>query len=159
MISNDGRALLADFGFSYVVNSSFNMDIPCQNEPKGTMNWMSPELFDGSGVSAEADVWAFGMTTLVRSSSFFHVKLKKIPTGTIHTQSPFLSSFQVVLSHHVFHHEGTSSGTPNFRGCVFAHDRNVVGYVLPMLAARTLLATQDGRNSCRNSKSAQCLLL
>jgi len=74
LISDEGQALLSDFGLSFVVNSSFGMKAFSQNKPKGTIHWMSPELIDLGRISAEADVWAFGMTALVRSSSFCCVK-------------------------------------------------------------------------------------
>lgn len=63
-ISDDGRALLYDFGFSLLQNSSFSMSV--SGPYGGTINWMAPEMLDGGNVSAETDVWAFGMTTLVR---------------------------------------------------------------------------------------------
>jgi len=31
----------------------------------GTLRWMAPEIVGGGEVSAEGDVWAFGMTALV----------------------------------------------------------------------------------------------
>ncbi|KIM61188.1 hypothetical protein SCLCIDRAFT_908849 [Scleroderma citrinum Foug A] len=64
LISANGEALLTDFGFSVAVNSSFSMTISNQGGGKGTCRWMSPEILDGGDVSAEADVWAFGMTAL-----------------------------------------------------------------------------------------------
>ncbi|KIM69149.1 hypothetical protein SCLCIDRAFT_40584, partial [Scleroderma citrinum Foug A] len=62
LISQEGNALLTDFGLSYVVNSSLKMSFTkiCG----GTLNWMAPEIIDGGEVSAEGDVWAFGMTAL-----------------------------------------------------------------------------------------------
>ena len=83
LISDDGQALLADFGLSFVVNSSFDMSVSSFDGPKGTLNWMSPELFYVTRVSAEADVWAFGMTALV-CSYFRCVKLNQIHAGTVH---------------------------------------------------------------------------
>ncbi|KAG6329714.1 hypothetical protein ID866_9374 [Astraeus odoratus] len=66
LISEKGQALLTDFGFSVLANSSFSLSTP--NSPGGTMNWMAPEHFDGDGgeVTPASDVWAFGMTALVR---------------------------------------------------------------------------------------------
>ena len=51
---------------------------------------MAPEMFDGAEVSAEADVWAFGMTTLVCSFPNDIREAKQIHTGTVHMQKPFL---------------------------------------------------------------------
>ncbi|KAL4078975.1 kinase-like domain-containing protein [Scleroderma yunnanense] len=62
LISDSGQALLADFGFSDIVNSSFSMPGSSHGGGKGTLRWKSPEILDGGQVSAEADVWAFGMT-------------------------------------------------------------------------------------------------
>lgn len=64
LISADGHALLADFGLSSLVDSSFSLSI---NAPSaGTMRWMSPEVIENYGTAtAEGDVWAFGMTALV----------------------------------------------------------------------------------------------
>ncbi|KAG6329705.1 hypothetical protein ID866_9385 [Astraeus odoratus] len=62
LISQGGQALLTDFGLSHVVNSSLKITL---TRPRGgTLNWMAPELLDGEVVSAEGDVWAFGMTAL-----------------------------------------------------------------------------------------------
>ncbi|KIM60729.1 hypothetical protein SCLCIDRAFT_1216613 [Scleroderma citrinum Foug A] len=63
LISADGHALLADFGLSSLVDSSFSLSI---NAPSaGTMRWMSPEVIENYGTAtAEGDVWAFGMTAL-----------------------------------------------------------------------------------------------
>ncbi|KIM54855.1 hypothetical protein SCLCIDRAFT_135926, partial [Scleroderma citrinum Foug A] len=63
LISNDGRPLLVDFGFSFIVNSS---DV--EGGRGGTPHWMAPEQFDSDEctalATAQADVWAFGMTAL-----------------------------------------------------------------------------------------------
>ena len=63
MISNDGHALLTDFGLSYIVNSSFSLQVGDLNG--GTLNWMAPEVLDGAKISPGSDIWAFGMTMLV----------------------------------------------------------------------------------------------
>jgi len=64
MISNNGHALLTDFGYSYMVNSSFSLQV---GDPHGgTLNWMAPEALDGAATSPEGDIWSFGMTMLVR---------------------------------------------------------------------------------------------
>ncbi|KAL4072054.1 kinase-like domain-containing protein, partial [Scleroderma citrinum] len=64
LISAEGRPLLTDFGFSYVVNSSFKISLPAPSG--GTFNWMAPEKLNGDDLmpTAEGDVWSFGMTTL-----------------------------------------------------------------------------------------------
>jgi len=63
LISQERNALLTDFGLSRVVDSS--QKLIRINMCGGTLNWMAPELLDGGEVSAEADVWAFGMTAMV----------------------------------------------------------------------------------------------
>ena len=70
LISDNREALLTDFGYSVAVNSSFSMTISNQGGTKGTLRWMSPEILEGGEGSAEADVWAFGMTALVCRSLF-----------------------------------------------------------------------------------------
>ncbi|KAI6101175.1 kinase-like domain-containing protein [Pisolithus sp. B1] len=62
LISDDGRPLLADFGFSYLTNSSFSVPVP--EEFGGTVRWMAPEMFEFGRPSAATDVWSFGMTAL-----------------------------------------------------------------------------------------------
>ena len=62
LISPEGRAVLTDFGFSRIANSSFSMPYLCGG---GTLRWMAPEILDTGEATAAADVWAFGMTCLV----------------------------------------------------------------------------------------------
>ncbi|KAI6040074.1 kinase-like domain-containing protein [Pisolithus marmoratus] len=64
LISDSGRALLTDFGFSYLVNSTFSM---AASPWVGTsINWTAPEIFleEQENPSAAADLWSFGMTLL-----------------------------------------------------------------------------------------------
>lgn len=64
MIAGDGRALLTDFGFSFLAESS--VAVTPRLRQGGTLKWMAPELFDSGAVSSvQSDIWAFGMTTLV----------------------------------------------------------------------------------------------
>ncbi|KIM60711.1 hypothetical protein SCLCIDRAFT_1216606 [Scleroderma citrinum Foug A] len=73
LISDHGCPLLADFGFAFIVNSSFSMDV--EGSRGGTLHWMGPEYFgvwedstaaegDACVATAEKDIWAFGMTVL-----------------------------------------------------------------------------------------------
>ena len=73
LISQAGSALLTDFGFSRVVNSSFS--IPYSPSGGGTLRWMAPEILETGEATAAADVWAFGMTCLV-SAFVFDLSLK-----------------------------------------------------------------------------------
>ncbi|KAG6330270.1 hypothetical protein ID866_8821 [Astraeus odoratus] len=62
LVSNEGEALLTDFGLSCLTNSSFTMTA---STPKGgALRWCAPELLDDADPSAKADIWAFGMTAL-----------------------------------------------------------------------------------------------
>ena len=69
LISDEGHALITDFGYTSLANASFNMTVVA---PKGgTMNWMSPEIIEsigtehGCSISIEGDIWAYGMSCLV----------------------------------------------------------------------------------------------
>jgi len=70
LISEDGQALLTNFGFSPIF-----MPSQCGNE--AMINWMSPQMLGSGKVSIEADVWAFGMTALV-SSLPLHTRVIKV---------------------------------------------------------------------------------
>ena len=61
-MAEDGRALIADFGFS------FSADQLNLGHKGGTAKWMAPELLDDeatSVASVQSDIWSFGMTALV----------------------------------------------------------------------------------------------
>ncbi|KAL4081726.1 kinase-like domain-containing protein [Scleroderma yunnanense] len=58
LISDEGHALLSDFGFTHMVNSSFNMT---DNKSWGVV---PTEQEDVCVVSVRSDVWALGMTIL-----------------------------------------------------------------------------------------------
>ncbi|KAI6014350.1 kinase-like domain-containing protein [Pisolithus marmoratus] len=81
LISDEGHALLTDFGFSYLVNSSFSMAV--QERCGGSLNWMAPELLDAPDnvvVTPAGDVWSFGMTALelfTRQKPFPDIKNQK----------------------------------------------------------------------------------
>ncbi|KDQ08508.1 hypothetical protein BOTBODRAFT_567145 [Botryobasidium botryosum FD-172 SS1] len=59
LISNDGKALLADFGMSSIIESLFTRS----NGPGTSFRWMAPEI-QGGKYTKGCDVWAWGMTTL-----------------------------------------------------------------------------------------------
>ena len=70
LISPEGRALLTDFGYSHLTSSSFSMSV---DTPRGgTLNWLAPEVIvsEEYPVTLPRDIWAFGMTVLVRSQGF-----------------------------------------------------------------------------------------
>jgi len=90
LISDTGVPCLADFGFSHAVNSSCDViEVPNQRGMKGTIHWMAPEMFDGAEVSAEADVWAFGMTVLVCSFPIDIREAKQILQELFICKDPF----------------------------------------------------------------------
>ncbi|KAG6326337.1 hypothetical protein ID866_12752, partial [Astraeus odoratus] len=64
LISQEGHALLIDFGLSLQTNSSFSMtlDPPCG----GSWRWLAPENVDSQEytITRPGDIWAFGMTAL-----------------------------------------------------------------------------------------------
>ncbi|KAG6329787.1 hypothetical protein ID866_9302, partial [Astraeus odoratus] len=63
MVSEEGQALLADYGLLSLIESSF--DTTVAPPIHSTIRWMSPERIESDGeISAPADVWAFGMTAL-----------------------------------------------------------------------------------------------
>jgi serine/threonine protein kinase len=72
LVSDSGVPCLSDFGLSRVLHEVRGMTT--SSELAGSLRWMSPELLhDDSGVSVSSDVWAYGMTVLVR---FFSLLLR-----------------------------------------------------------------------------------
>ena len=71
LISENGRALLTDFGLSFLANSSFSLSTV--KKGGSSLPWMAPEMLDSAKPSAAGDVWSFAMTALV---SFDHVYCK-----------------------------------------------------------------------------------
>ncbi|KIO04997.1 hypothetical protein M404DRAFT_45203, partial [Pisolithus tinctorius Marx 270] len=67
LITDDGRAVLTDFGLSFLYNSAFAMTTsPLAG---GTLRWMAPELVsvmpaEDPQPTVEGDIWALGMTAL-----------------------------------------------------------------------------------------------
>ncbi|KAI6008846.1 kinase-like domain-containing protein [Pisolithus orientalis] len=75
LISDDGRALLTDFGLPFLISLVFTMGTNATNQ--SSMNWTAPEGFDQPSLTAEMDVWAFGMTALelfTRQPPFHDIK-------------------------------------------------------------------------------------
>ncbi|KIM53150.1 hypothetical protein SCLCIDRAFT_461898 [Scleroderma citrinum Foug A] len=77
LVSDDGHALLTDFGSSRLAEASFSLVV--KGDRKGTLDWMAPEHFqaDKFTMSTASDVWAFGMTTLelfTRKRPFDHLQ-------------------------------------------------------------------------------------
>lgn len=62
---------MADFGLSHMLTFSITL-APTTGGVKGTVRWMSIELFTGdeqNPFTKEADIWALGMTFYVRRSN------------------------------------------------------------------------------------------
>lgn len=69
MISDTGRPCLSDFGLSKVLKLE---GMTATSELGGSLRWMSPELLHDDDVhSAKSDVWAYAMTVLASSVSFW----------------------------------------------------------------------------------------
>lgn len=65
LVADDGRALLTNFSCSAISPNRAPIDV-------GSARWRAPEHIDDSrGVTVEGDIWAFGMTVLVRCLLYF----------------------------------------------------------------------------------------
>ncbi|KAG6329822.1 hypothetical protein ID866_9267 [Astraeus odoratus] len=76
LISDNGEALLTDFGFSSLAMSSFSLSMSAAKGP-GTLRWKAPELLEDNDPTIETDVWGFGMTALelfTRSDPYCNVR-------------------------------------------------------------------------------------
>ncbi|KAI6096284.1 kinase-like domain-containing protein, partial [Pisolithus croceorrhizus] len=62
LVSDEGRALLADLGLPFFINLAFTTGVNATYQ--NSVEWTAPEGFDQCGLTAEVDIWAFGMTTL-----------------------------------------------------------------------------------------------
>ncbi|KAG6329097.1 hypothetical protein ID866_9992 [Astraeus odoratus] len=64
-ISADGRAVVADYGLSAVVDAEFDNNVAVSSPGGWSIRWMSPETMESFGeINIKDDVWAFGMTIL-----------------------------------------------------------------------------------------------
>ena len=63
--------MICDFGCARMEQATQSLAAPSSAE-KGTWNYLAPELLQPGAerMSKETDVWAFGMTIYVRSSSW-----------------------------------------------------------------------------------------
>ena len=83
--SNEGHALLSDFGSSHFAAASFNL--PVEHRPGGTLNWMAPEYLEMQEfkMTTAGDVWAFGLTALVNHLTTVPLAaLNSISTGVVY---------------------------------------------------------------------------
>ena len=87
LIADDGRALITDFGFSFLAEPPVSI-----TRSGGTLKWMAPEILDDGVASVQSDMWAFGMTALV-CIIFPSSRLNPIRTGdligTLHRAGAF----------------------------------------------------------------------
>ena len=91
-MSDDGHALLTDFGSSHLAEASFGQVI--KGDQKDTLDWMAPEHFEAERfkMTTAGDVWAFGMTTLVSHLSTLPVTtLDFISIGVAYKEVAILS--------------------------------------------------------------------
>lgn len=89
LISDDGHALLTDFGTSHLAATSFS--ITREQHPGGTLDWMAPEYLDTDQLTmtTAGDIWAFGMTALVRKAATFQLMtLISIFAGVVYQKAP-----------------------------------------------------------------------
>ena len=116
LISDDGVPLLADFGYSYIVNSSFSMEI--EDRKTGTLCWMAPEYFREDGpITAEGDIWAFGMTAVVRLSLCFKLFTACLEKELFTRQPPFpkVNTFPKILTRKLEDYTRPSYKVTHFR--------------------------------------------
>jgi hypothetical protein len=62
VVNEDHRLLLIDFGVAKV--EQIQTVVTSAGESHGTIRWMAPEIFRGSGLSTRTDTYAFAMTCL-----------------------------------------------------------------------------------------------
>lgn len=75
MISDDGHALLSDFGIANWFQSDYTM-----SESGELLRWMAPEVpKPGGKLTTGADIWAWGMTALEVPRSLTPLKSTILP--------------------------------------------------------------------------------
>ncbi|KAG6330220.1 hypothetical protein ID866_8869 [Astraeus odoratus] len=99
LVSDDGHAQLADFGFSATVQTSLG----AEQRVGGTLNWMAPEYVetDKYTMTTAGDIWAFGMTALelfTRMRPHHHLNGMPAIVHRILTGPPERPSAEVTLS-------------------------------------------------------------
>lgn len=61
LIGDSDEALIADFGLSQEVSSSFNVTRISSERVGGTFHWMAPEVLQGKGLNKPADMYGFAL--------------------------------------------------------------------------------------------------
>jgi serine/threonine protein kinase len=73
LISDAGRAVIADFGLSKALEKLADTMYTASNGAGATFRWMAPELqSDGAVLERSADVYAWGMTALEVRLNYTH---------------------------------------------------------------------------------------
>ncbi|KAF8517248.1 kinase-like domain-containing protein, partial [Hysterangium stoloniferum] len=67
LVSDEGVPCLTDFGLSRFVDDVTRLTT--SSNVGGSLRWMAPELLHNGKPSRQSDVWAFGMTMLVRQAN------------------------------------------------------------------------------------------
>lgn len=65
LISQDGRALVADYGVAILVDSVFDNNVAVSSFGGACIRWMAPETMEKYGeLTIKDDIWAYGMLIL-----------------------------------------------------------------------------------------------
>lgn len=65
LISQDGRALVADYGVAILVDSVFDNNVAVSSFGGTCIRWMAPETMENYGeLTIKDDIWAYGMLIL-----------------------------------------------------------------------------------------------
>ncbi|KIM57025.1 hypothetical protein SCLCIDRAFT_131509, partial [Scleroderma citrinum Foug A] len=65
LISQDGRALITDYGVATLVDSVFDNNVAVSSFGGACIRWMAPETMESYGeLTTKDDIWAFGMLML-----------------------------------------------------------------------------------------------
>lgn len=71
MVSKRATAVLCDFGLAKALEEIPSPLVTADNPPKGTANYMSPELLAQEGVhTLQSDIWAWGCVLMEVSRPF-----------------------------------------------------------------------------------------
>lgn len=71
MVNKRATAVLCDFGLAKALEEIPSPLVTAENPPKGTANYMSPELLGPEGVhTLQSDIWAWGCVLMEVSRPF-----------------------------------------------------------------------------------------
>ncbi|CAE6353278.1 unnamed protein product [Rhizoctonia solani] len=91
LVSESGNAMLSDFGNSLIEGKTVGFTATTRSTAYSS-RWAAPEILEGAPVSYQADIFALGMTLLVRIISLRIVQrlmfpLRKLLLATYHTEN------------------------------------------------------------------------